>query len=117
MYTMYLGVRQGSVERLELHPDGDAFLPFPYLFPRVNVEYVRTLHLRRHLPNHRKDVADRDGGGENARHVPENRGKLRQRAMRTRLRLGRKDCMNPDFRIENGARQLVLRQQFPPEAP
>ena len=105
-------VRQGSVKGLQFHPDPDALVPVPDLFPGEDVENTGLLDLGGNLPNHRENVAHRHPDREDARHVPENRRKLRQRRVSTRgwRRSGR--LRQADLRVKDGSCECVFLEQL-----
>src|SRR5512143_4001046 len=117
MYTMDFRFRQGSVEGLQFHPDPDALAPLPDLFSRVEVEYGGLLDLWGNLPDHRKDVTHRHPDREDARYVPENRRKLRQRRVSPgRWRRGGRR-QQADLGVEDGPRELVRSEQLLADRP
>src|SRR4030065_304970 len=59
MYTMDIGVRQGSVFRLDPHPECNAFPPGSDLLPRKYVENLRIADLGCESPDHGQHVAHR----------------------------------------------------------
>src|SRR3990170_4373865 len=70
MYTMDIGVRQGSVFRLDPHPECNAFPPGSDLLPRKYIENLRIADLGGEFPDHGQHVAYRHAYGENAGKIP-----------------------------------------------
>ena len=112
---MDIGVRQGSLFRLNSHAECDALSPATDLLPRIYVENLRFAYLGRKFPDHGQDIPHRYAQGEDAGDVAEYRRKTGYRTVLYRNRR-RQRLVYPDLPVVGGPRDFQCGQQFPPDS-